>query len=260
MGTDEDIVDAARLSYDRRGTSEDRALLRYLMRNGHTSPFEMAELKFEIKCPIHVARQWVRHRTASMNEVSARYTTLPNEMYVPDRVSSAPQDNKQGRGVQFSEVRNLQARGDIRIGNEAAYAEYQNLIAGNVAPEIARGNLPLNTYTKFVWKMDLHNLMHFLRLRCDSHAQFEIRQYANVIESITTRLFPVTMEAWGDYIFRSHKLSRWAKAAVQDIMSAVAKGTPLATAVAHYKGVAVPHHMTEREWNEDVVPLTQPRF
>lgn len=205
MGSDEDIVDAARISYDRRGEAEDRNLIRYLLRNKHTSPFEMAVLKFEIKMPIFVARQWVRHRTASMNEVSARYTQLPNEMFVPEVFAVQSTDNKQGRSAHGNE---LSYRADVQASHEAAYSLYEHMLDDGVARELARGVLPLNIYTKFVWKMDLHNIMHFLNLRLDEHAQQEIRDYAVVIENMVAGLFPLCHEAFVDYVRDAYTCSR----------------------------------------------------
>lgn len=265
MGSDESIDKAARISYDGRGVSVVRKLLRHLMRCKHTSPFEMGELIFEVKMPIHVARQWHRHRTASINEVSARYTTLPDEMYVPrtETIFGKKHDNKQGRGGFITETGKEVAQADIDTGNRSAYEMYEILLAGGIAPELARGVLPLNTYTKFVWKIDLHNLMHFLNLRCDGHAQWEIRQYANIIEGMTTKIFPLSMEAWGDYYFRAHTLSRWAMAAVQDIIQLLGKGlhNPYeAQNELHQKYVINDETLTQREWDEDVRPLTELRF
>lgn len=268
-GSDEKIDKRARMSTDGRQTSTVRKLLRHLMRCRHTSPFELADFTFEIKCPIHVARQWHRHRTASINEVSARYTTLPSEMYVPrpEHIFSKKHDDKQGRGGYLSEGQKLKAAFEIEDGNAVAYDMYEHLLAGDIAPELARGNLPLNTYTKFYWDNDLHNTMHFLNLRCDSHAQWEIRQYANAMESIISPLFPLSMEAWGDYIFRSHTLSRWAMAAVQDIIQGLAHPKPMHLTekwlqhnINQVHSEYVPKHLTEREWKEDVLPVTEARF
>ena len=208
MGSDEGIVDAARISYDRRGRSEDRALIRYLLRNGHTSPFEMAEMKFEIKMPIFVARQWIRHRTASLNEMSARYTELPAEMFVPESEAIAAQstDNKQGRADES--LGNALLPDAINHSNLESYAVYKTLLGEGVTRELARGVLPLNTYTKMIWKMDLHNLMHFLRLRLHPHAQREITHYAEQIERLVALKFPLTYEAFVDYQRDAYTCSR----------------------------------------------------
>ncbi len=210
MGSDEIIVDSARISYDHRGKSEDRGLIRYLLRNRHTSPFEMGVLRFEVKMPIFVARQWIRHRTASLNEMSARYTELPNEMFVPKVVAVQSQENKQGRvihpdygGTNHDALRNIITRANMR-----AYSAYETLLDAGVARELARGVLPVNIYTKFVWKMDLHNLMHFLDLRLDPHAQKEIRDYAEVIEKLVALYFPISHEAFVDYVRDAYTCSR----------------------------------------------------
>ena len=217
MGSDEAIVDAARISYDRRGKSEDRALIRYLLRHRHTSPFEMGVLRFEIKMPIFVARQWIRHRTASLNEMSARYTELPDEMFVPKVVAMQSKDNKQGRQkpmYSLDDDTRVVDRDEgwlahlINVANTTSYAHYQTLLNAGVAREIARGVLPANIYTKFVWKMDLHNLMHFLDLRLDPNAQEEIRDYAEVIEKLVALHFPISSEAFIDYIRDAYTCSR----------------------------------------------------
>lgn len=208
MGNDADIVKAARVSYDGQGRSENRALIRYLLRHKHTSPFEMAEMKFELKMPLFVARQWVRHRTASMNEVSARYTELPDDMFVPEFFAVQSADNKQGRGDEFPEDIQGKMRGLVSETNDSAYGVYLGLLEAGVAKEIARGVLPLNIYTKFVWKMDLHNLMHFLNLRLDPHAQQEIREYAEVMQKLVALHFPITFEAFVDYTRDAYTCSR----------------------------------------------------
>ena len=207
MGSDETIVDSARISYDRRGKSEDRALIRYLLRHRHTSPFEMGVLRFEVKMPIFVARQWIRHRTASLNEMSARYTELPNEMFVPRIVAMQSKDNRQGRGNPLQSERDL-LKGIITKANTTAYTHYETLLDAGVARELARGVLPVNIYTKFIWKMDLHNLMHFLDLRLDPHAQEEIRDFAEVIEKLVALHFPISYEAFVDYVRDAYMCSR----------------------------------------------------
>lgn len=215
MGNDRDIVDAARISYDRRGRTKDRDLIRYLLRHRHTSPFEMGVMKFELKMPIFVARQWVRHRTASLNEVSARYTQLPEEMFLPEVFSEQSTDNKQGRG-------------DMEIGDftdkvldhhKNAYSLYEEMLDAGVARELARGVLPLNIYTKFVWKMDIHNLMHFLNLRLDPHAQKEIREYAEIIEKLVNLYFPICHEAFVDYVRDAYLCSRMEVEVLQELVS-----------------------------------------
>ncbi len=210
MGSDDTIVDSARISYDRRGKTEDRALIRFLLRHRHTSPFEMGVLRFEVKMPIFVARQWIRHRTASLNEMSARYTELPNEMFVPEVVAMQSKDNKQGRQTPMysPDDTNEVLAGIIRQANTSAYTHYETLLDAGVARELARGVLPVNIYTKFIWKMDLHNLMHFLDLRLDPHAQEEIRDFAEVIEKLVALKFPITHEAFVDYVRDAYVCSR----------------------------------------------------
>lgn len=204
MGDDAAIVQAARVSYG-AGTkkrSEDSALIRYLLRHKHTSPFEMVETKFHIKAPIFVARQWVRHRTASANEISGRYSILTDEMYIPDdtQISFQSSDNKQGRSTTEvpREVRE-RVRELLLAGQREAYAGYQELIDAEIARELARIALPVSVYTEWYWKMNLHNLFHFLTLRADAHAQFEIRIYAEAICLIVQRLAPVAYQAFVDY-------------------------------------------------------------
>jgi len=214
MGSDETIVDSARISYDRRGQSEDRGLIRYLLRHRHTSPFEMGVLRFEVKMPIFVARQWIRHRTASLNEMSARYTELPNEMFVPKVVALQSKDNRQGRApldlkpMYQMDDKNMLLTDIMQRANITSYAHYEILLNAGVARELARGVLPVNIYTKFVWKMDLHNLMHFLDLRLDPHAQKEIRDYAEVIEKLVALHFPISYEAFVDYVRDAYTCSR----------------------------------------------------
>jgi len=219
MGGDEDVVDAARISYDRQGTTKDRALIRYLLRHKHTTPFEMVVLKFEVKMPIHVARQWIRHRTASVNEVSARYTQLPEEMFVPVEFSVQSSDNKQGRGEMVDRELQDHLHAAMVDDNENAYQSYQWYLDRGVAKETARGVLNLNIYTKFIWQMNLHNLMHFLHLRLDPHAQKEIRDYAVLIEQMVQRLFPLTHEAFVDYVRDAYNCSRMEVAVLRDIIA-----------------------------------------
>lgn len=203
MGDDAAIVQAARVSYG-QGTktkSDDRALIRYLMANRHTSPFEMCEIKLHVKLPIFVARQWVRHRTAQINEYSARYSDALDDVYIPDLENLAKQskENKQGRSDRFANDEASKIR-DMILGNwNDAHEYYNDLREQNLAREIARIVLPLNTYTEWYWKIDLHNLLHFLTLRCDSHAQLEIRRYADQIAEIVKLWVPEVHQAWVDY-------------------------------------------------------------
>ena len=204
MGDDQSIVNAARISYQQgtRKVSEDAGLIDHLMRHRHTSPFEMPVLRFQVKLPIFVERQWVRHRTCSMNEMSGRYSEMPEEFYVPevDVVRAQSKTNKQGR----EEPLHIAFVGKFidRVVNtgEGAFKNYKASLDLDVARELARIQLPLGTYTEKVWQMNLHNLLHFLKLRTDSHAQWEIQQYANVIEGIVAELFPLTYSSWKNHV------------------------------------------------------------
>lgn len=215
MGDDAGIANAARISYDKAGEygdEDDERLIRFLMRHKHTSPFEMAEMMFEIKLPIFVMRQWIRHRTANVNEMSARYTELPDEMFIPEPSTMAQQSksNKQGRSHKPYEPHQTHAmRRDMKRANRYSYDIYEDLMGGyDLSREMARSVLPLGTYTKCVWKIDLHNLLHFLKLRTDEHAQYEIRVYAEEIETFVRSYFPITYRAWVDYVKDSYTLSR----------------------------------------------------
>lgn len=215
MGNDNAIVQAARVSYG-KGTkrkTEDRGLIHYLLRHAHTTPFEMCEIKFHVKMPIFVARQWIRHRTANVNEYSARYSILDKEFYIPSPEHLAVQStiNRQGRGDTVSPEYAQYVRDLLRADAEQVYAHYEELLnedmQGNIiAPskecltrELARTNIPVNFYTQMYWKIDLHNLMHFLTLRADSHAQYEIRAYAEVMIKLLERWVPITYEAFLQY-------------------------------------------------------------
>lgn len=211
MGSDEAIAEAARVSY-RKGTkqvSDDRGLLRRLLRHRHTTPFEMAELKFYIKLPIFVERQCIRHRMASTNEVSARYSELPEEYYIPqtEDVCAQSKTNKQGRDQPIDATAATMYRQSTNDVSHRAFEVYQSNLRNDVSREIARIPLPLGTYTEKYWKIDLHNLMHFLGLRMDAHAQWEVRQYANAMGDIVAKLFPITWQAFLDFRLNSLSLS-----------------------------------------------------
>ena len=205
------IAQAARTSYG-RGTkklNEDEGLIRYLMRHKHTTPFEFCELKFHVRMPIFVARQWIRHRTASVNEYSARYSIVPDEFYIPkgEHIQEQSLTNKQGRGDLVSEdAANSFIEACTSISRDA-YGRYQHAVQANVAREIARIVLPVNAYTEWYWKCDLHNLFHFLRLRMDSHAQMEIRVYAEAMYRLVKPFFPIACRAFEDYRLNSVELS-----------------------------------------------------
>lgn len=212
MGSDAAIVEAARVSYQTgtKATRTDRALIRYLMRHKHTSPFEMCEVKLHLRAPIFVLRQWIRHRTANVNEESGRYSEVREMFFSPALGDLAPQslDNKQGREGEFPLHKQKAIRNVIEANNEYSYASYKALLAEDLARELARVTLPLTTYSSLYWKIDLHNLLHFLTLRTDSHAQKEIRDYADAILDIIRPLFPYAVEAWEDYQQQSKMLSR----------------------------------------------------
>jgi thymidylate synthase (FAD) len=212
MGDDHAIAQAARVStqkHDKEKAKNDRSLIRYLMKHRHTSPFEMVEFKFHTRHPIFVARQWIRHRTASVNEVSGRYSELPTDYYIPksDRLSYQSKMNKQGSGQQLEadEAAKIQDRMYKRQFDISL--DYQNFLAKDLSREIARINLPLATYTEWYWKMDLHNLFHFLKLRLDSHAQYEIRVYAEAIYEIIKPIVPIACEAFEDYVLNAKTFS-----------------------------------------------------
>jgi thymidylate synthase (FAD) len=223
MGNDAAIVQAARTSYGQgtKNINEDRYLIRYLMRQRHTSPFEMVEFKFHIKLPIFVARQWIRHRTANVNEYSGRYSEMRDEFYVPkpEVVQAQSKDNKQGRDPELLtfEFTNEIIQNIIASQSES-YNEYKHYIKQGIAREIARINLPLSIYTEWYWKIDLHNLFHFLRLRMDKHSQYEIRIYANVIANIVKECVPLAFEAFEDYLLNTIQFSNAEQKALAKII------------------------------------------
>ena len=253
MGDDTSIVQAARVSYGKgtKKVSTDSGLIKYLMRHWHSTPFEMCEIKYHIKLPIFIARQWIRHRTANVNEYSARYSILDKEFYLPSQENLAAQskNNRQGRGEvltgdQAKEVLNL-----LKNDAERTYDNYQTMLNerydGSVidekkfglARELARMNLTLNTYTQWYWKTDLLNLMNFLRLRADSHAQYEIRAYADVMLDTLKKWVPITFEAFMDYRVGGTEVSSKGKAVLKDLISG--------------KDVDIENSgLSKREWNE----------
>jgi len=203
MGDDHAIVQAARVSYGKgtKSVREDRGLINYLMRHRHTTPFEMADVKFHVKAPIFVFRQWHRHRTASINEISARYSELPNECYLPEEshLNVQSDTNKQGRGDLFYQESAKQILDSMEEDQKLAFNSYGQYLNQDVAREIARINLPVSTYSEMYWKMNLHNMFHFLGLRMHSHAQYEIRQYANAMFDLIKPIFPLSCEAFEEY-------------------------------------------------------------
>lgn len=213
MGSDEDVERAARVSYGygTRRTSETRGLIRYLRRHRHTTPSEMVEFKFHCSMPMFVARQWIRHRTASVNETSGRYSLLPLLFYTPGPAELAAQStaNRQGRRAEpLAPELYAEAVARWEHGRRLAGETYAWLVGREVARELARIDLPLSTYTQWYWKIDLHNLLHFLTLRADAHAQWEIRAYARVLAGIVRRVAPLSFEAWRDYQLDGASFSR----------------------------------------------------
>ena len=197
------IVQAARVSYGdgTKTINEDRGLIRYLLRQKHTTPFEMIEIKFNVKMPIFIARQMVRHRTANINEYSGRYSMMKDEFYKPEieNVRQQSSVNKQGSGESINEVDASNFIEKIDSICNQSYEEYEKAIQNGVAREQARMLLPVNLYTEWYWKVDLHNLLHFLALRCDAHAQWEIRVFANAMLELIKPIVPWAIEAWEDY-------------------------------------------------------------
>ena len=223
MGDDTAIVQSARVSYG-KGTKKitnDKGLIKYLMRHWHSTPFEMCEIKLHVKLPIFIARQWIRHRTANVNEYSARYSILDKEFYIPsvENLASQSQVNKQGRAENLSPEEAEKVINILKNDAEQTYNNYEVMLNENsdgetldegsmgIARELARMNLTLNTYTQWYWKIDLNNLLHFLKLRADAHAQFEIRVYADIILDIVKKWVPITYEAFEDYRVGGTQLS-----------------------------------------------------
>jgi thymidylate synthase (FAD) len=215
MGDDSAVVQAARVSYGRgtKKVSEDRGLINYLMRHRHTTPFEMCEIKYHIKLPIFIARQWIRHRTANVNEYSARYSILDKEFYIPapEHLAAQSANNRQGRGEVLAGDEAQKVMDLLREDAEKTYRSYEWMLnegeggepadptRQGLARELARMNLTLNTYTQWYWKVDLHNLLGFLSLRADSHAQFEIRAYAEAMLKTVEAWVPLCYDAFKDY-------------------------------------------------------------
>ena len=213
MGDDYAIVQAARVSYGlgTKTVTEERGLIRHLMRFRHTSPFEMVEFKFHVKLPIFVARQWIRHRTANVNEYSGRYSILKDEFYVPELELIRTQStlNKQGRSLEMLPAEKaVQITEQMKETQKHLFDEYNSYLELDMARELARINLPLSTYTEWYWKIDLHNLFHFLKLRLDKDAQYEIRVYADKITEIIKPIVPLAYEAFEDYELNSVKFSK----------------------------------------------------
>ena len=253
MGNDTSIVQAARVSYGKgtKKVSTDEGLIKYLMRHWHSTPFEMCEIKYHVKLPIFIARQWIRHRTANVNEYSARYSIMDKEFYVPDRENLAAQstNNRQGRGEL---INGKQADNILKILKDDAernYQHYEEMLnekydgsiiddkKQGLARELARMNLTLNSYTQWYWKTDLLNLLNFLALRADSHAQYEIREYANVMLNTVKKWVPTTYDAFIDYRVGGMELSAKGKIVIQKMI----KGE---------KCDMESSGLSKREWNE----------
>lgn len=223
MGGDQRIVQAARVSYG-SGTKtyrQDRGLIHYLIRNWHTSPFEQVQLTFHTKMPIFVARQWVRHRTARLNEISGRYSVMKDEFYLPDPelVSVQSESNKQGRGDVLPLDQALKVIEQMEAEQKAAYAGYTAMLDQGVARELARANLPVSLYTEWYWQCDLHNLFHFLKLRMDPHAQYEIRVFAEAMAKCAKAVAPLAYEAFEEHILGSVTFTQAECRALLDRMS-----------------------------------------
>lgn len=258
MGGDDAIVQAARVSYG-KGTSkvsQDRGLIRYLMRHRHSTPFEMVEFKFHCKMPIFVARQWVRHRTANINEYSLRYSEARDEFYYPDpdHIEFQSALNKQGRGGKVPAELKQKVQDYFKEISERSFAIYSELNEAGVARELARSVLPVNLYTEWYWKNDLHNLLHFIGLRSDSHAQYEIRVFSDAMAESVKAVAPFAWEAYQDYMVRGLRFSRIEQSllerslperVIDDINEDVA-----------YQLAATLHHNKPREEN-DIYPLYQ---
>lgn len=229
LGGDERIVQAARVSYGvgTKSFREDRGLIHYLLRNEHTSPFEQVILTFHTKMPIFVARQWVRHRTARLNEISGRYSVMRDEFYLPDpdQVRYQSRQNKQARSEEPLPTEEAAAViASMRAEQEQVYAQYERYLEMGVARELARANLPLSLYTEWYWQIDLHNLFHFLRLRLDAHAQYEIRAFADALAKCAKAVAPLAYEAFEEHWLHGVRFSRSECAAIARMLQGDAIG------------------------------------
>ena len=258
MGDDTSIVQAARVSYGKgtKKVSTDSGLIKYLMRHWHSTPFEMCEIKYHVKLPIFIARQWIRHRTANVNEYSARYSILDKEFYLPknEHLAAQSKSNRQGRGDVLQGEQAKKVLSLLKNDAERTYENYETMLNerydGSVvdenetglARELARMNLTLNTYTQWYWKTDLLNLMNFLRLRADHHAQYEIRAYADVMLDTLKRWVPTTYEAFMDYRVGGTEVSSKGKIIIQKLISGE-KVDPEQSG------------LSKREWNELMTAL-----
>ena len=253
MGNDTSIVQAARVSYGKgtKKVSTDAGLIKYLMRHWHSTPFEMCEIKYHVKLPIFIARQWIRHRTANVNEYSARYSILDKEFYLPktENLAAQSQSNRQGRGEVLQGEQAKKVLKLLKNDAEQTYNNYEMMLnerydgsvinesAAGLARELARMNLTLNTYTQWYWKTDLLNLMNFLRLRADRHAQYEIRAYADAMLDTVKKWVPITYEAFMDYRVGGTEISSKGKTVIQKMIS----GEKISIEESG---------LSKREWNE----------
>ena len=253
MGDDSSIVQAARVSYGKgtKKVSTDAGLIKYLMRHWHSTPFEMCEIKYHVKLPIFIARQWIRHRTANVNEYSARYSILDKEFYLPapEHLAAQSKNNRQGRGDILKGDQAKQVLDLLKKDAEQTYKNYEEMLnerydgsvidekKSGLARELARMNLTLNTYTQWYWKTDLLNLMNFLRLRADDHAQYEIRAYATAMLDTLKKWVPTTYEAFMDYRVGGTEVSAKGKSIIQKLI----KGEKVSIEDSG---------LSKREWNE----------
>lgn len=252
MGGDEAIVQAARVSYGKGTTklSQDRGLIRYLMRHRHTTPFEMVEFKFHCKMPLFVARQWVRHRTANINEYSLRYSEARDEFYYPDpeHIQFQSALNKQGRMGDVSGELKQKVRKYFEEISHRSFEIYSELNDAGVARELARAILPVNLYTEWYWKNDLHNLLHFVGLRSDSHAQYEIRVFSDAMAESVKAVAPFAWEAYQDYVISGLRFSRIEQSLLEQNLPVRVIDDILEDVV--YQITATLHHNKPREENE----------
>ncbi len=253
MGDDTSIVQSARVSYGKgtKQVSTDEGLIRYLMRHWHSTPFEMCEIKYHVKLPIFIARQWIRHRTANVNEYSARYSILDKEFYLPkaENLAAQSKSNRQGRGEILEGEKAKKVLNLLKNDAERTYQNYETMLnekydgstidknSVGLARELARMNLTLNTYTQWYWKTDLLNLMNFLKLRADKHAQYEIRAYADIMLSTLKKWVPITYSAFIDYRVGGVELSSKGKIVIQKIIN--------------NQNISIESSgLSKREWNE----------
>lgn len=262
MGNDKSISRAARMSYGKgtQAINDDENLIRYLLRHHHNTPFEMCEIKFHVKMPIFVARQWIRHRTASVNEYSGRYSIMSSEFYIPqpENIKSQSVDNKQGRGGELSQIDIEHVTELLQFAAVEANDAYHNLLGDNnedwedypgIARELARTVLPVSNYTELYWKANLHNIFHFMKLRMDPHAQYEIRVYAEAMYELIKPYFPIAIRAFDDYINGAVTLSRMEYDLIKDFFNQT-KWESYFPTEEFEKKARLERGMSKREWVE----------